>query len=135
MRTARRSAEVLIDGTERLVLCEPECRNEYLYDLAVPGNRNGTYRPVGTAKVHVAWSRADHTLTWRRMRSNVQPCDLCGDEWTRRPAVIHDVRPPTSAQQAARDAFRVRVSRGKTSRSPVRTAQSTLDYPGAGGET
>lgn len=89
-RTERRTTEVIIDGKERVYLCEPECRNEFLLDLGVSGGTGAwVFRSRGSATVTLAWSGRTHHVTWRRIRPNARDCDLCGVEWrTHTPAAI-----------------------------------------------
>lgn len=89
-RTERRTTEVIIDGKEKIHLCEPECRNEFLLDLGVSGGTGAwVFRSRGSATVVVGWSGKRHQIGWRRIRPNARDCDLCGVNWRGRvPAAI-----------------------------------------------
>lgn len=101
VRDTRRTAQVVI-GPDTIELCEPECRNQFLLDLGVPGHGAWVYRPSGSADVHVAWSRRDYTVTWKRRRTNARPCDLCWDAWQFQiPAVVAAARARAEAMKGS----------------------------------
>jgi hypothetical protein len=68
---------------ERIVLCTPRCRQEYLADLNVPRDQK-KYRQAdpwtaGQATVRVARSGATVLVKWKGS-STLAGCDLCGLE-------------------------------------------------------
>jgi hypothetical protein len=75
-----RRVEVVIDGQERLALCETVCRDEFLSDTDVPRERNGKHKIRNTATVTVAWSGRTHVVSWRRTKARRWICDGCGAE-------------------------------------------------------
>lgn len=103
LRTSRRTSIVQL-GPDTVRLCDPECRNEVLADLGVPGGRGAwTYPGHGAATVTVAWSGKTYDIAWKRVRPSALPCDACWDEWMYRiPAAVAQAKARSERMKGVR---------------------------------
>jgi hypothetical protein len=98
---------------DEIRLCYPDCRDAFLTDLGLSGHGGGWAFPArGQAMVRVAWSGIRYQVSWARRPPSARLCDLCGDEWTSRPARMRAVPPPSEAQVRSRAAFAARARAG-----------------------
>ena len=100
VRGVRRTCVVKI-GADTVRLCEPECRNEVLTDLGVPGGRGGWVYPAsGSALVTVGWSGKTLPVSWARRRPSALRCDMCEFQWQRRiPRLVERAREQSEAMK------------------------------------
>jgi hypothetical protein len=105
LRDQRRTSSITI-GPDTVEVCEPDCRNDVLLDLGIPASGGWAYPPRGNANVTVAWNGKDYAVSWRRVRMNDHPCELCADEWRYRiPALVADSRARSERQRFVAPGF------------------------------
>jgi hypothetical protein len=99
LRSERRTS-VVVMGPDTIRVCDPECRNEVLSDLGIPGRGKWKYRGRGEASVTVAWSGKSYDIAWKRCRPSALPCDACGDGWMGRiPGLVADAQRRSDAMR------------------------------------
>src|SRR5438105_12130416 len=93
-------------ASDRVRLCNPDCRDAFLIDLGLSGHGGGWAFPArGQKMVRVAWSGIRYQVSWAGRPASAKSCDLCGDEWMYRPARMRVTSPPTEAQLRSRAEF------------------------------